>query len=45
MSEMNLRHLGFTYSACRPPTKTNERINKIKEIVDSRNIYQKNSFW
>ena len=31
----------FTYSACRQFTRNKERIQKFKEIADSRNIYQK----
>ena len=34
--EMHLRQAGFTYSACRPFTKNNERIKKIKEKGYSR---------
>ena len=40
MSEMHLRQAGFTYSACRPFTKTKERLQKFKETGDSRYIYQ-----
>ena len=40
MPEMHLREPGFTYSACRPYTKNKERIQKFKERVDSRYIYQ-----
>ena len=38
--EMHLRQLGFTYSACKPFTKNKGRIQKFKETVDSRYIYQ-----
>ena len=38
MSEMHLRQAGFTYSACRPFTKTKERLQKFKETGDSRFI-------
>ena len=31
---------GFTYSACRPLTKNNERIQKFKETGNSRYIYR-----
>ena len=31
MPEMNLKQLGFTYSACGPFTKNKERIQKSKE--------------
>ena len=40
MSEMHLRHPGFTHSACGPFTKNKERIIKFKETGDSRYIYQ-----
>ena len=40
MPEMYLRQVGFTYSACGPFTKSNERISKFKETGDSRYIYQ-----
>ena len=40
MPEMNLRQLGFTFSACGPFTKDKERIQKFKETGDSRYIYQ-----
>ena len=36
MSEMHLRQLGFTYSACGTFTKNKERIEKFKETGDSR---------
>ena len=39
MPEMYLRQPGFTYSACGPFTKTQERIKKIKETGDLRYIY------
>ena len=38
MSEMNLKQLGFTYSACGPFTKNKERIQKFKETGDTNNI-------
>ena len=38
---MNLEQPGFKYSACRPFTKNKERIQKFKEIGDSRYISQK----
>ena len=31
---------GFTYGACGPFTKDKERVQKFKEIRDSRYIYQ-----
>ena len=37
--EMHLRQAGFTYSACSPFTKNNERIKKFKETRDSSCIY------
>ena len=41
MPEMHLRQPGFTYSACRPFTKSKERIQKLKKKPgDSRYIYQ-----
>ena len=40
MPEMHLRQPEFTYSAYGPCTKNKERIQKIKEIGDSRYIYQ-----
>ena len=40
MPEMHLRKSGSTYIACGPFTKNKERIKKIKEIGDSRYIYQ-----
>ena len=38
--EMHLRQPGFTYGACGPFTKNKKRIQKFKEIKDSRYIYQ-----
>ena len=38
--EMHLRQPGFTYIACAAFTKNKERIKKIKDIGDSRYIYQ-----
>ena len=43
MSEMHLKQLGFTYSACGPFTKNKERIQKFKETGDTNYIY-KNEF-
>ena len=40
MTEMHLKQLGFTYSACGPFTKNKERIQKFKETVDTDNIYK-----
>ena len=40
MPEMHLRQPGFTYSACGTFTKTKQRMQKFKEIGDSRYIYQ-----
>ena len=34
MPEMHLRQPGFTYSACRPFTKTKEWIQRFKETRD-----------
>ena len=38
--EMHLRECRFTYNACRLFTKNKERIQKFKEIGDSKYIYQ-----
>ena len=40
MSKMHLKQPRFTYSACGPFTKNNERIQKFKETGDTRYIYQ-----
>ena len=40
MSEMHLKQPGFTYSACEPFTKYNERIQKFKETGDTSYIYK-----
>ena len=40
MPEMHLRRSGFTYNTCAPFTKNKERIQKFKEIGDSRYVYQ-----
>ena len=40
MPEMHLREPGYTYSACGPFTKNEERMEKCKETEDSRYIYQ-----
>ena len=40
MPEMHLRQPRFTYSAWGPFTKNKERIQRFKETVDSRYIYQ-----
>ena len=40
MSEMHLRQPGFTYRACSPFAKNKERVQKFKEKVDWRYIYQ-----
>ena len=40
MPEMRLKQPQFTYSACGPFTKNNERIQKFKETGDSRYIYR-----
>ena len=37
---MHLRQPGFTYGACGQFTKNKKRIQKFKEISDSRYIYQ-----
>ena len=38
MSEMHLRHHGFTYIGCGPFIKSKERIKKFKETRDLRYI-------
>ena len=40
MPEMHLRQPGFTFSACGPFTKNKERIQKFKQIGDSRYVYR-----
>ena len=40
MSEMHLRQPGFTYRACGPFAKNKERVQKFKEKVDWKYIYQ-----
>ena len=40
MPEMDLKELGFTYSACEPFTKNKERIQKFKETGDTNYIYK-----
>ena len=40
MPKMHLRQPGFTYCACRPFTKSKERIKNFKETGDSQYIYQ-----
>ena len=40
MHEMHLKQLGFTYSACTSFTKNKERIQKLKETVDTNYIYK-----
>ena len=40
MPEMNLKQLGFTYSACGPFTKSKQRIQKFKETGDTNYIYK-----
>ena len=41
MSEMHLRQPGITYSAFRPFTKTQGRMQTFRRIVDLTQIYQK----
>ena len=43
MPEMNLKQLGFTYSACRPFTQNKERIQKFKETGDVKCVYRNKS--
>ena len=40
MPEKHLTQSGFTYSACGPFTKNQERIKEFKETGDSLHIYQ-----
>ena len=40
MPELNLRQSGFTYSACGPFTKHEERIKKFNQTGDTRYIYR-----
>ena len=40
MPEMHLKQPGFTYSACGPFTKNKDRIQKFKEIGDTKYIYR-----
>ena len=40
MPEMHLRQPGFAYSACELFTKKKERIQKVKQTGDSRQVYQ-----
>ena len=40
MPEMYLNQPGLTYSACRPFTKSKERIQKLKDIGDALYIYK-----
>ena len=39
MPEMHIKQSGFTYSACGPVTKNKERIQKFKEIGDTKYTY------
>ena len=41
MLEIHLRQPGFTYNISEPVTGNKERIQKLKEIGDSRYIYQR----
>ena len=40
MPEMHLRQPGFTDSACGPFTKNKERIQKFKQIGNTKHIYR-----
>ena len=40
MPQMHLREPQFTYSACGPFTKHKQRIQKFKEIGDTKYIYR-----
>ena len=39
MSEVHLKQLGFTYSACGPFTKNNERIEKFMQTRNTEIFY------
>ena len=41
MPERHLKQPGFTYSICRPFNRNKERIQKFKEIGDTKYIYKK----
>ena len=40
ISDMHLKQLGFTYSACGPFSKNKKRIQKFKETRDTSYIYK-----
>ena len=40
MSEMHLKQPGFNYSACEPFNKNKERIQKFREIGETKYIYR-----
>ena len=40
MSDMHLKQLGYTYSACLPFTKNKERIKRFKETGDTNYIHK-----
>ena len=40
MSEMHLKHPGFTYSACGLFTKNKERTKNFKEMGDTKYVYK-----
>ena len=40
MPEMHLKQPGFTYNACGPFIKSNERIQKLKETWNTNHIYK-----
>ena len=40
MPEIHLKQPGFTYSACEPFTKNEERIQKFKDTGDTNYIYK-----
>ena len=40
MPKMHLKQPGFAYSACRPFTKSKEKIQKFKETEDTKYIYR-----
>ena len=40
MPEMHLKQRRFTYSACGPFTKNKEKIQKFKQIGNTKHIYR-----
>ena len=40
MPKIHLKQPGFTYNACEPFTKNEERVQKFKETEDTKYIYR-----